>query len=389
MANRMAAVVSEDSGAFTMGSLFGELGGELTRQNVSDITEALITEGMDERTARKNARILWYVVKNGPVSRAQAQMIEGNDILAKVMREVIIDPYCTVDPQSIGYNEILRRLARETVARESGYHFGMWNPSPAGSTAGGAGGRVWMSQGGDNAAAAAFVPQGEGFGSGWQETRGASAERNGAKLEAAQGAGADTLGAGSSFEQRQTENAADWETTEDLPVEESAEHGIIDRKPQSAMAAVKKIPDAKERSRVINEAINAKIPVYADDLRAAYRYVKPKEGFKDICLHGKPHYTTYEHRYVLDTETLYLIISGRSDFQKQDIRLLSCKTGEADRYGNCVAQELADRLGVAVYAPIDTLYIHVDGRLTVGRKHLSEKEGFKLFLPRLKGRTEQ
>ena len=92
VANRMAEVTDESTDAFTMGELFGELGGELTRQNVSDITEALIEEGMDERTARKNARILWYVVKKGPVSALQTAMIEKNDVLAKVMREVGSEP---------------------------------------------------------------------------------------------------------------------------------------------------------------------------------------------------------------------------------------------------------------------------------------------------------
>ena len=92
VANRMAEVTDESTDAFTMGELFGELGGELTRQNVSDITEALIEEGMDERTARKNARILWYVVKKGPVSALQTAMIEKNDVLAKAMREVGSEP---------------------------------------------------------------------------------------------------------------------------------------------------------------------------------------------------------------------------------------------------------------------------------------------------------
>ena len=295
VANRMAAVVSEDSGAFTMGSLFGELGGELTRQNVSDITEALIEEGMDERTARKNARILWYVVKNGPVSRAQAQMIEGNDILAKVMREVIIDPYCTVDPQSIGYNEILRRLARETVARESGYHFGMWNPSPAGSTAGGAGGRVWMSQGGDNAAAAAFVPQGEGFGSGWQETRGASAERNGAKLEAAQGAGADALDAGSSFEQRQAEN---------LTVEEFSKHDRIGiEKFNTTADPMREVTGAgltshpKEISRILSELKAFKVEVIHRGNSMAYAPALSPGMAGQFMIDEEASYSAWMHEY--------------------------------------------------------------------------------------------
>lgn len=144
----------------------------------------------------------------------------------------------------------------------------------------------------------------------------------------------------------------------------------------------KRIPDAIERSKVINEAIRAKIPVYADDLRRVYGNVKKKEECMDVCLHGTTHYTEYEGKYNLDTETLAYIISGRKEFKGGDIRLLSCSTGKADKYGNCVAQELADRLSVEVYAPIDTLYIHPNGYLEVGDEGLSEDEGFKWFKPR-------
>ena len=164
-------------------------------------------------------------------------------------------------------------------------------------------------------------------------------------------------------------------------LENAENRDILDIEELALMANCKKIPNAKERSRVINEAINLQLPVYAEELRAAYKGVKPKDGFMDICLHGTQYYATYEHQYILDPDTLYLIISGRKEYQKQYIRLLSCGTGKADRYGNCFAQELADRLGVGVYAPIDTLYIG-NGELKVGKEKLSEEEGFKLFKPR-------
>lgn len=149
----------------------------------------------------------------------------------------------------------------------------------------------------------------------------------------------------------------------------------------SAMAEVRKPRDAVERSCIINDAINAEVPRYAADLRRAYeRYgVRPLEGYYDVVIHGAPHFVEYEHRYILDTETLYYIISGRKDYHMEDIRLLSCSTGKADEKGNCVAQELADMLGVNVYAPIDVLNFHPNGTLTVGKKGNKE---FKLFKPR-------
>lgn len=152
------------------------------------------------------------------------------------------------------------------------------------------------------------------------------------------------------------------------------------------IAESKRLSDIKEKIRVLNEAITAKQPVYADDLRAAYKNVKPKEGCADVCLHGAQYYTEYEHEYKLNTKTLAFIIASRGDCHGQNIRLMSCSTGMRDRYGNCVAQELANILGVDVYAPIEQLNIHPDGKLTVGkRKRLSEEEGFEWFHPKKGG----
>lgn len=195
----------------------------------------------------------------------------------------------------------------------------------------------------------------------------------------------DYLEQGGTTEEWNETGKNEWRKLQKV-LENTGNGDIIKAETDALMARSKKIPDEKERSRVINEAINAKIPVYAEDLREAYKKVKPKDGYMDVCLHGKPHYTEYEHKYYLDTETLYYIISGRKEFQKQNIRLLSCSTGKEDQYGNCVAQKLANLLGVDVYAPIDILYI-TDGKLTVGDAELSEEEGFKLFSPKPKERS--
>lgn len=165
-------------------------------------------------------------------------------------------------------------------------------------------------------------------------------------------------------------------------LETSEDFDIMEANTNLTAVMAKRIPDASERSKVINEAIRAKRPVYAEDLRSAYGNVKKKEGCMDVCIHGSSYYTVYEHKYAIDTETLAYIISGRKEFNGDDIRLLSCDTGKTDKYGNCVAQELADKLKVRVYAPIDILNIHPDGRLTVGKEYLREEDGFKWFEPR-------
>lgn len=149
------------------------------------------------------------------------------------------------------------------------------------------------------------------------------------------------------------------------------------------VASARRFASSEERAKIINEAINAPLPVYADDLRIAYRNVPPKEGYQDIVLHGSQNYTEYEHKYILDTETLSYIISGRRDYKGDDIRLLSCSTGKADKDGNCVASDLANLLGVNVFAPIDVLTIHLDGSMSVGngRNRLYGEDGFRIFRP--------
>ncbi len=45
-----------------------------------------------------------------------------------------------------------------------------------------------------------------------------------------------------------------------------------------------------------------------------------------------------------------------------------CSTGRVDDDGNCIAQELADRLGAKVSAPNDMLYVNPDGSFYIGRR---------------------
>lgn len=151
----------------------------------------------------------------------------------------------------------------------------------------------------------------------------------------------------------------------------------------SAGTDITRIHNRVERSRIINEAIQAKQPIYADELRKAYNNanIKPRDGFTDVVLHGTQYYTFYEHKYRLDTETLSYIISGRKDCAGNNIRLISCSTGDVDKNGNCVAQELANRLKVDIWAPKGEALINPDGTITVilDDKEVDEEHGFQLF----------
>lgn len=151
----------------------------------------------------------------------------------------------------------------------------------------------------------------------------------------------------------------------------------------STLADSQRLPDLVEKAKVIREAIAAKSPVYAEDLRKVCKNVEQEEGFLDIFIHGSSHFVEYEHKYKLDAQTMAWIISGRKEFKGQDIRLLSCSTGAVDKHGNCFAQQLANELGVCVKAPIDVLNIGLsDGKLTVGKSRTSFRDASKIFEPK-------
>lgn len=93
--------------------------------------------------------------------------------------------------------------------------------------------------------------------------------------------------------------------------------------------------------------------------------VRPVEAY-DVKCHGSS--TSVEcFNSEIDARTLARVIRGRKDYDGGDVRLLACSTGKIDGDGNCVAQELADSLGVRVSAPNDTLYVNPDGSFYVGR----------------------
>ena len=139
------------------------------------------------------------------------------------------------------------------------------------------------------------------------------------------------------------------------------------------------------RSKIMREAIAAEKPIYAEDLRNAYKrcHIEKYGDLYDVVIHGTSYYVEYEHEYNLDAETLAWIISGRKDYKGDDIRLISCSTGKPGEDGNCFAQQLANKLKVNVYAPTGVAYFRGE-TITVGTNTKGFPTGFKKFEPKKK-----
>ena len=116
VAYQLAGRVNENTGAYTMGRLFNEIGATLTEQNVNDITKFLVQKNMPEAMARKNAKVLAAVVDGAVMSDDYIRIIEANEPLAQAVKKVIINPNSTVYQRTKGYNDALRGLAQEKAA---------------------------------------------------------------------------------------------------------------------------------------------------------------------------------------------------------------------------------------------------------------------------------
>ena len=119
VAYQLAGKVNENTGAYTIGRLFNEIGASLSEQNITDITNALVAKNMDEATAKKNAEALAYVVEGGKLTDMQIAVIEANDVLSEVARTTLIDQNTTWNQRTKGYNEVLKSLADEMVSQDS------------------------------------------------------------------------------------------------------------------------------------------------------------------------------------------------------------------------------------------------------------------------------
>ncbi len=97
--------------------------------------------------------------------------------------------------------------------------------------------------------------------------------------------------------------------------------------------------------------------------------VKPDGKKFDVAMHGTPQSVAFGGRKInMSPRLLAAIIKHNKDYNGQEIRLLSCNTGKKTSDDYCFAEELANALGVTVYAPNDLLIFN-DGTFEIGRNN--------------------
>lgn len=172
------------------------------------------------------------------------------------------------------------------------------------------------------------------------------------------------------------------------PLENTAFYGKIVSKDSVVFSDSGKpyeVPLSREKKKeIITRGINEKVPVFAVDTAtnkfASYvQKVEPEEGFFDVALHGRDTSSLFFDENI-DAYTLSQIIRQREDYTSgTPVRLLSCNAGNTTNTGNCVAQLVANELGVIVKAPTDVLYVTYDGVISIGKRNDGKME---IFYPR-------
>lgn len=137
-----------------------------------------------------------------------------------------------------------------------------------------------------------------------------------------------------------------------------------------------------KRQKIIEYGISQKSPIFADDDFGKYiSRIAPKNGFYDVAIHGATKFVSFYGERI-NADTLADIINSRHDYDgKSSIRLLSCNTGKGEK---CFAQNLANKLGVAVEAPSDIIWARSDGTYTIGQTKYKNTGSMITFYPERK-----
>ncbi len=109
----------------------------------------------------------------------------------------------------------------------------------------------------------------------------------------------------------------------------------------------------------------------------------PEPGYYDVAVHGSPtdfgpSPTAWKSGANYNHRVLARLIRQQADYAGDPIRLMACKAGAP---GATAAQDLANKLGVVVRAPSDTLWAWSDGGLTIGPKPMVNTGEWLTFLP--------
>lgn len=123
-----------------------------------------------------------------------------------------------------------------------------------------------------------------------------------------------------------------------------------------------------------------------EELKTAATKIKKEPGYTDVVVHGNPNTVSVMKNgdwVDLDHRRLAKFLKSDSGYIKGNIRLISCSTGkEAKGF----AQNLANKMGVSVMAPSDTLYIYPNGKVVIGPSQFKNTGKWITYHPERKGR---
>lgn len=127
-----------------------------------------------------------------------------------------------------------------------------------------------------------------------------------------------------------------------------------------------------------------------ESLKEAAGWIKSDPKYVDVVIHGTDSSTQIMHNgswVELDQRRLTTLIKKSNDYKKGvPIRLMSCSTG-AKQDG--FAQNLANKLGVSVYAPSDKLWLKSNGTMSIGPTPNKNVGYWKIYHPyRKKGKRK-
>ena len=97
LAYKLASKVDENTSTWKLATLIGEMNGFLSEQNVADIKNALVKEGVRESDADTIAEYLGKAVDGENLTAMQRKALDSNPVLQRVFKKVIIDQNSTVN----------------------------------------------------------------------------------------------------------------------------------------------------------------------------------------------------------------------------------------------------------------------------------------------------
>ena len=141
-----------------------------------------------------------------------------------------------------------------------------------------------------------------------------------------------------------------------------------------SMPAEMSSADIRDRLEAITIRGTTKLPQgfsafpEGDVLNERIKKVKPDGDKFDVAMHGSPTAVAFGGSEAnMSPHLLAEVIRHSEGYHGQDVRLISCSTGMTVDGAYCFAEELANALGVTVWAPNDLLFVSPNGIISIGK----------------------